>query len=203
MLETRRQDVTVFEDRPIILPVTLAAASVFFAVNLALNAGPLLTGDKEAIGMLLGTVLCAFGAVLLFRRDRFAFDATNRRLRWRKWSLATASSGEIAFDDIIDVAMESMNTSDGRGTYRVALRTADGSIPLTETYSGHVDDWHQLAERIRAIVGLTGERPAGGDTDALLAQGRKIDAVRQIRETEDLDLTPARARVEAISRRTS
>lgn len=202
MLETRRQDVTVFEDRPIILPATLTAASMYFAVSLALNAGALLIGDKEAIGMLLGTVLCAFGAVLLFRRDRFAFDATNRRLRWRKWSLAKASSGEIAFDDIIDVAMESMNTSDGRGTYRVALRTPDGSIPLTETYSGHVDDWRELAGRIRTIVGLAGERAADGDTDALLAQGRKIDAIRQLRETEGLDMTPARARVEAFARRT-
>lgn len=196
MRESRRQDVIIFEDRPIVLPAILAVMSLVFAVNLALQGAALLGGEKEAIGTLLGALFCAFGAVFLFRRDRFAFDVARRQLRWRKWSIVGSTSGEIDFDGIVDVTMESMNRSEGGGIYRVALRTPDGTLPLTETYSGQADDWRPIVGRIRDILGLDSEQSANSDTEAHLAQGRKTDAIRQLRETEDLDLTDARATVE-------
>ena len=202
MQELRHGHLVIFEDWPIVLPAILAATSLFFGVNLALSAETLPGGGKEAVGMVLGTILCAFGAVLLFRRDRVVFDEAEKRVRWRKWSLAKTSSGEIAFDDIVDVTMESINTTDGGGSYRVALRTPDGWLHLTETYSGHADDMRPVVSRIRTIIGLKGNRPTDGDTASLLAQGRKIDAVRQLRETGGPDLANARARVEAVERRT-
>ena len=200
MREIRHSDVIVLEDRPIVLPAILAAASLVFAVGLTSHVPALLAGEKEAIGIVLGCLLCAFGAVLLFRRDRFVFDGSRRRVRWSKWSLARASSGEVDFADILDVTLESTSGAEGGGSYRVALRTSSGTVPLTETYSGHADDWGPTADRIREIIGLGGERPAGGDTAALLEQDRTIDAVRQLRETEGLDLAQAKARVDATER---
>lgn len=201
MREFRRDSDIIFEDRPIVLPAVLAVASVVFAVGLTSHFSALLAGDKEAIGIVLGCLLCAFGAVLLFRRDRFEFDKQNRRLRWSKWSLARASSGEVDFADILDVTLESTSGAEGGGSYRVALRTRNGVVPLTESYSGHADDWRPTADRIREIIGHAGERPADGDTAALVDQGRTIDAVRQLRETEGLDLAQAKARVDAMERR--
>ena len=201
MQEIEEHGVTVFEDRPIVLPAILAASSVVFAIGLTSRAEALLTGEKEAIGIALGLLLCAFGAVLLFRRDRFEFDTTRRLVRWRKWSLASASSGEIAFSDILDVSLESIGAGEGGGTYRVALRTADRTVALTETYSGDADRWRPTIDRIRDIVGLSDPRPADADTEALVGQGRFIDAVRQLRETEGLDLMQAKARADAARNR--
>ena len=197
MRETRHDNLIVFEDRPIVLPAVLANASVVFAVGLTSRVPALLAGDKEAIGMVLGLLLCAFGAVLLFRRDRFVFDESHRQLRWSKWSLARASAGAVDFSDILDVTMESIGGSEGGGTYRVALRTKTGTVPLTETYSRDADDWRPLVERLRGIVGLGGNRGADADARSLAGQGRIIDAVRQLRETEGLSTTQAKAKVDA------
>lgn len=200
MREIQQSDRTIFEDRPIVLPAILAAASLVFAFGLASHIPALLAGEKEAIGMVLGLLFCAFGAVLLFRRDRFVFDAAHRRLRWSKWSLARGSSGTVDFADILDVTMESIGANEGGGTYRVALRTRDGTVPLTETYSGDAEYWRPLMERLRDIVGLSGDRAADADTHALVEQGRIIDAVRQLRETEGLSITQAKSRVDAARR---
>ncbi len=200
MREIQQTDRTIFEDRPIVLPAILAVSSLVFAFGLAWQIPALLAGDKEAIGMVLGLLFCAFGAVLLFRRDRFVFDAAQRRLRWSKWSLARASSGTVDFADILDVNMESIGANEGGGTYRVALRTRDGTVPLTETYSGDAEYWRPLVERLRDIVGLSGDRAADADTHSLVDQGRIIDAVRQLRETEGLSITQAKARVDAAQR---
>lgn len=201
MRKIERNGVTVFEDRPIVLPAILAVSSLVFAVGLTTRIEALLAGEQEAIGVVLGLLLCAFGAVLLFRRDRFEFDRTRRTVRWRKWSLARTSSGEIAFSDILDVTLESIGTHEGSGTYRVALRTADRTVPLTETYSGKPDRWRPTIDRIRTIVGLKDPRPTDADTDSLVSQGRFVDAVRQLRETEGLDIAQARARADAARSR--
>ena len=200
MREIQQTDCTIFEDRPIVLPAILAIASLVFAFGLTSHIPALLAGEKEAIGMVLGLLLCAFGAVLLFRRDRFVFDAAHRQLRWSKWSLARASSGAVDFADILDVTMESIGANEGSGSYRVALRTKDSTVPLTETYSGDADYWRPLVERLRGIVGLAADREADADTQSLLEQGRIIDAVRQLRETEGLSTTQAKARVGAVGR---
>ncbi len=201
MREIEQHGTTVFEDRPIVLPAILAAASVVFAVGLTSRVEALLPGEKEAIGIVLGLVLCAFGTVLLFRRDRFEFDTARQIVRWRKWSLARMSSGEIAFSDILDVTLESIGSNEGSGTYRVALRTADCTVPLTETYSGDAERWRPTMTRIRDIVGLSDQRPADADTESLVNQGRFIDAVRQLRETEGLDLVQAKTRADAARSR--
>ena len=201
MRESQQHGLIIFEDRPIVLPAVLAATSVMFAAGLVTHLDGLLSGEKEAIGILLGILFSAFGAVLLFRRDRFVFDATARRVNWRKWSLARSSSGEMDFSDIVDVTIESISGADGGGAYRVALRTKDGTVPLTEAYAGSVDRWRPTVARIREILGNAGERSADVDMDSLLDQGRKIDAVRQLRETEGLSLTQAKARVENVDSR--
>ena len=201
MREIQHGDVTIFEDRPVVLPSVLAAAALVFAFGLTSHVDALLAGDKEAIGIALGLLLCGFGTVLLFRRDRFVFDPRSRRVSWRKWSLARSSSGELDFSEILDVTLESIGGSEGTSTYRLALRTPDGTVPLTETYAGGVERWRPTIDRIRAIIGLTGERPADADSEALVDQGRDIDAVRQLRETDGLDLVEAKARVDAARRR--
>lgn len=197
MREIQQTDRTIFEDRPIVLPAILAVSSLVFAFGLASQIPALLAGEKEAIGMVLGLLFCAFGAVLLFRRDRFVFDSAHRRLRWSKWSLARASSGTVDFADILDVTMESIGANEGGGTYRVALRTRDGTVPLTETYSRDAEYWRPLVERLRDIVGLSGDRATDADAQSLLEQGRIVNAVRQLRETEGLSVTEAKARVDA------
>ena len=201
MREIQQHGLIIFEDRPLVLPAILAAASVMFAVGLAYHIDELLSGDKEAIGIGIGFLFSGFGAVLLFRRDRFVFDAGENRVRWRKWSLARSSSGELHFSDILDVAVESTSGADGGGTYRVALRTKDGTIPLTEAYAGGADRWRPTVARIRKILGHASKRPADVDMDSLMDQGRKIDAIRQLRETEGLSLTQAKAKVESVDTR--
>lgn len=186
-----------FEDYPVVLPAIFAAAAAFLASHALVRYQALLGGEKEALGLIFSALFSALTGALFFRRDHFFFDLEQRRLSWRKWSLFKRSAGAVDFAEISGVSVESMSGSDGGASYRVALRTPDGSLPLTETYSGDSDTWQPLAERLRTLLGLTA---ASGDDDlrALVAQGRHIDAVRQLREAKGLSLTDAKAEIDRL-----
>lgn len=190
----------VFEDRPLVLPAIFGAAATFLAGHAVVQYQALLDGEKEALGLIFSALFAALAAALFFRRDYFVFDLDRRRLSWRKWSLFKRSAGAVDFAEIAGVTVESMSGSEGGASYRIALRTPAGALPLTETYSGDNNTWQPMAARLRTVLGMTAAAGDDDDLRALVAQGRHIDAIRQLREARDLSLTDAKAEIDRLRR---
>jgi hypothetical protein len=144
-------------------------------------------------------------ASLWVRKTRFVFDAMARVVRWQGRKMLRVESGEIPFSEIRDVTTEAQSSGEGT-SYRLALQTAQGTIPMAYAYGGN----RKRVESIRQTVltYLNGGAPPATDpardldtsVRALLAQGRKIDAIALIRSTTHVGLTEAVQRVEALER---
>ena len=131
----------IFQDHPVVLPAIFAAAAAFLLGNALVRYQALLDGEKEALGLVFSALFSALAGALFFRRDRFVFDLDRRRMSWRKWSLFKRRAGAVDFAEISGVTVESMGGGEGGSSYRIALQTSDGALPLTETYSGDSDSW--------------------------------------------------------------
>lgn len=164
----------------------------------AASAGTLRT--ERAAGVALGFATCLVTAAVLWERARFTVDPRRRVILWRRrwgWSYR---EGTIPFDAVREVLVQASPADDGSSSRRVVLRLEDGSdLPLT---AGFLHDSHNavvdLAGTLRAAVG----RPSAPDgldlVRALLRDGRRIDAIKLLRETQGLSLEEASKRVRQL-----
>jgi len=90
-------------------------------------------------------------------RKTFTFDATRRIVRWKGRRVFKAESGEIPFDDIVDIGTEAENASSQSGgrevpIYRLTIITPQATIPMAYAYSGHEDRYSALRRQILEFV---------------------------------------------------
>ena len=162
-------------------------------------------------------LLVAGGCILLFavpwlRKNTFTFDAAQRMVRYRVLRYLKTSSGSIPFAEITGIETETSSAPRGGTIYRLAILTHDGSVPMADAYGGgrrHYEDMRQAIEKF-----VNGDVPSAASQEAairspehleasirlLLAQGRKIDAIRMLRNDQDLDLSEATLRVGTIEK---
>lgn len=190
---------------------TLGFAALMGAAAVFLAYGAVSTGKKSTLFPAALFVLFAF---FCLRKTTIVFDSVRRMANWHRLRYFIRSSGSIPYDDIKDIVIEtSTGGTAGRATYRLAILTQQGSWPMSDGYGGNSDRCAALAKEIRQVlrlVPLTTTAAAQqsatdvGDLDgsirALLAQGRKIDAIVLLRSTKDLDLTAAKQRVDEIEK---
>lgn len=162
-----------------------------------------------------GFILAAF--FLLFAlvsdlRKTFTFDGTQRVVRWKARTILKAESGEIPFDEITSIDAETQITTTPNSAipvYRLAITTAKATTPMAYNYRGVNDGYSALRRQILDFIraGSPNPFPAMGGAAAeaeesslrsLLRQGRKIDAIALLRSTENIGLTEAVKRIEAI-----
>lgn len=151
-------------------------------------------------GLLVAGFLLAFAAGFLLR-TRFVFNSMARTASWSRRRLFWVKSGTIPFDAIQDIGMDSSVAAHGVLTYRLTIVTAQGSIPMSDSYSGGKQSKAELREKILQLLG----KQAGGVEEAdessirsLLAQGRKIDAIQMLRSSRNIGLAEAKQQVEGI-----
>lgn len=123
---------------------------------------------------------------------------------------------------MLGINVESTSSDKGTLTYRLAIATASqGILPMSDVCSGGEQHIESVREAIEQFVkpSASGERaPDSAVTSAskplnadaartaalndsirgLLQQGRKIDAILLVRQTEHLDLTEATFRVNQV-----
>ena len=157
-------------------------------------------GDDRLIGLIGGIATCAGAAAVMFETARWRVDPFHRRIEWeRRWAFQLRS-GTLAFADVRHVAIEVPIGDDGVPSRRVVLHMHDGAmIPVTVGYrpdgDGHIAN---AAEALRALLGHQAKPSAEEVVRALLASGRKIDAVKVLVEQEQLSLSEAKARIDAL-----
>ena len=159
----------------------------------------------------MAAILAIFSVIFDLRKV-FAFDRVQRVVRWKGRTILKAESGEIPFDDITNIDTETTTTTNKSATitlYRLAINASGTTIPMAYNYRGVSDGYAALRGQIldfirpgsqsaaARIVGAAAES-LESSLRALLRQGRKMDAVALLRSTEDLSLTDAMKRIDAI-----
>jgi hypothetical protein len=113
-------------------------------------------------GALFGAGLFALFALLAYTKMTFVFDAVRRTVHWNGRKLYKVESGTIAFDEIIGVGTETYPGSEGGESYRLALLTAKGSVPMAYSYGGNSPRYESLRKTILAFI-----RPDHSNTASL------------------------------------
>jgi len=158
-------------------------------------------------GFYAGAFLLLF-ALVWIRKTRFIFDGQQRMVRWTARKIFKAASGTIPFDEIRDIGVETSTSDKGIIIYRLSILTPQGEVPMEASYNSGRESHAKIREAILAFIHpgtqVATPRTAGSDFSdesmigSLLAKGRKVDAVRLLRSAENLTLTEATRRVEAM-----
>jgi len=163
---------------------------------------------------LVAIALLVFFALFSNTCKTFTFDGMQRVVRWKGRTILKGESGEIPFDDITDIVIETSTTTSKWGTttmttYRLTINTSRVTIPMAYNYRGIADGYTALRRQILEFIrpGSQGASPPLGraaaeslesSLRALLRQGRKSDALALLRSSEDIGLPEAMNRIEAI-----
>ena len=159
-------------------------------------------------GQFTGSV-CALALFLLiflvtFEYSRFVFRQSARVIDWRRRTLFSRQSGQVAFDAVECVAAEMAldhepNTGGGLSR-RLVLRTASGAIPFTRAYTGDPDgEMLRIAARLNAMFGRDSAAEILKRARELVAAGREIDAARLIRAERGISLKAAQEEVRSLN----
>ena len=107
------------------------------------------SGNKR---LALPALVMAGFAILCLSKYTFVFDSTQRTVRWQTLRFGKRGTGSMPFDDVKDVVLESAPTSSGRPTYRLAMLTEKGSIPLSSGYGDTSDRCLALQAQILQLL---------------------------------------------------
>ncbi len=164
------------------------------------------SGDNRLFrpALFLGLFFVAF-----LSKYKFVFDATQRMVRWQIMRFGWRRTGSLPFDAVKDVVLQS-EPGKGRPTYRLAILTAEGSMPLSSGYGGTSERCMAQQSQILQLV-RPGQAPAAtapatsiaasmdSSIRTLVAQGRKIDAIKLL-TSMGMSLTEANQRVDEIEK---
>jgi hypothetical protein len=174
----------------------LVLLTVFLATAIYdMTLGP--RGTDRMVGLLGAAATCLLSGVVLLETTRFEFARSTRTLFWRRrWGLRVRS-GSLRFSDIRSVSLQRPMGDDGTPSRRIVITTTSGvQVPVTMGYEADPDEAVvQVADLIRAVVGLRQDGTPAEEIETLIAEGRTIDAIKRLRETGS-SLTDAKRRVD-------
>jgi hypothetical protein len=192
---------------------SLWLSAIFIAAALFLLYFVVVQGDRRAMVAMAVTLALA---LVWARRSTFTFSAATQRIDYTRLRWLRTASGTIPFSDVQAVHIETMSSDKGTMVYRLALATREGSLPMSDEYSGGRKHIECLRDTIQQFIqpaassNLAAFAPPAANPDAartaalddsvrnLLQQGRKVDAILLVRQSEHLDLTEATFRVNHI-----
>jgi hypothetical protein len=149
----RRQDGSyVFTDRPILFVL----GALIFAFGFAIAAWTRFQShgiDAGTVGFAvgLGVSITAFASIPV---TRFIFDPNHKRITWIMRSLLSGDAGQLDFAKVQNVILQTTTTEHGTILYRVALCTADRTLPLGIEYTNGKQRAEQLAATIRGLLNV-------------------------------------------------
>ena len=172
---------------------------LFFLIWLVVHWLTRHPNQDRKIGLIGASITCLL-FLLLSETSDFVFDAGTRRLTWTRRLGFVRRSGQVPFEEIEHVVVRTALGSDSvTPSQRIVLLTRHGELPLSASYSAS-DEYALNAERLRRFLGRTQEDPVSDSVEALVAAGRDMDAIRELRLARGISLTEARAEVQRIRR---
>ena len=143
-------------------------------------------------------------AFVSWRRETVTFDAARQQVEWVRRRAFSLKSGTLPFSEVMGIGMDSITDNHGYLTYRLTILTSDTPVPMSDAYGGGEAYYESLRKQILEFLGMdqsAKSAPEPGDEAsirALLAQGRKVDAIEQMRGRYQLGLAEAVERVNEI-----
>jgi hypothetical protein len=182
----------VLRDRTYWISLVCFGAALIGLVYIGLHRG-----DLRAL--LPPGLFVLFGAAFLHATD-VTFDRIDRRCVMRRLDVVKRTRREWLFHDLTDIKVDISALGEHDGvSCRLALVTADETIPLTASFEPGLDRYNAMRAVLVEVVFPPGHRPPATDPVRDLAvAGRTIEAVKLLRQREKLDLTEAVKRVEAM-----
>jgi len=170
------------------------------AIAMAVDGSP---GDERVLGAIGGAAILGVASLAFAETARFEFAPRRRIIRWRRRWAWWHREGTIRFDEVKDVLVERPIGDHGVPSRRIVLRLADRSThPLRAAFVPDVsDETLRIAERIRAALGRPVRPAVPESVQSLLEQGRRIEAVKLLREESDLSLADAVNQVDELEAR--
>jgi hypothetical protein len=156
--------------------------------------------------------------VFRLRHSTVVLNAATHSIHWTRLHITRKETGSLEFPDVQDVVLVSRHPAHPARQFRLSVRTATADLPVSIGYSVRKDQ----AATIRAtlldfIRASAAPKPASAasaaNTDAirtqqlndsicsLLRQGRKVDAILLVQQSDHLDLAEATFRVNQVASR--
>jgi hypothetical protein len=160
---------------------------------------------ERILGLLGGGAVSGVAGLAMLETGRFRFARKRRVVEWRRrWAWWT-KEGSIPFEQVLDVLVGQPIGDSGVPSRRISLRLKDGrELPLRAAYVADADGSAlELAARIRVALGLAVEPPLPASVRALARAGRRVEAVRLLREESGLALDEAVRKVDELASATS
>ena len=183
----------IIKDTPLYPGVVFFPVGLFGLYKLAERLSRSMDPDREFFGILAAVAMSWIAVGFMNEFTTFHFNIGERTLYWKRWGLFGRKSGDVPFSGIRKVVIE---TSYQRftTTYRLALATSSGGIPMTRYFSGgeqYKKELESIAELIDGALGKDHKRFIEDSILELVAAGKRIDAVRLAREHYKLGLAEA------------
>lgn len=141
--------------------------------------------------------------LVTYEYSSFVFKKAARVVCWRRWSMFSRQSGQVAFDAVECVAAEATvdhdPTTGGGLSRRLVLRTTSEVIPFTRSYTGDPDgELLRFKAQLNALFGRDPNAEILNSVRELVAAGRENDAVRLTRAERGISLKAAREEVRIL-----
>jgi hypothetical protein len=170
-------------------------------------AAAILVGDSIARGadadkLVPAALAILFGFAFLHVTD-VGFDRIRRTCDIRRFDVVRLTRRRLRFDEIVDIRIDTSRfpDSDEIGC-RLGIVTAATMIPLTAAYEPDPERYAAMREVLLDMLLGDSPHPLPDDpVDALVKEGRLIDAVALLRMRDGSNLTEARARVAELQAR--
>jgi hypothetical protein len=153
---------------------------------------------------LIGSAFFFIGFLVAYERTWFEFNLALSCVRWSRTRWWSNQEGFLLFTRVKSVVLQtSLGETATCPSYRIALISDQGELPLTTAYAGGMHrEYEAIVARIRTLLSLS---PSSSDilmdsVRVMLEQGRKIDAIRLVSHHKGLSLTEAKRFVEQLQR---
>ena len=176
----------------------LVGAAIFLALAAYTFLGDP-SNTERAWGSLGAFATCLLAGLVLFERSRFVVDPRTRVITWRRRRAVSRREGTLPFDQVNAVAVQTPIGDDGTPSRRIAFMTEEGELPISVAYAPDPDDeCLAIADQLRGALGHAAGPGIAVNVRALVAAGRTMDAIRQLRQEQGLSLEDAKRQVDEL-----
>jgi hypothetical protein len=186
----------VVADSSIWISVVLLCVDVVVAYRVYVTG---LWGALVVVGFL---TLCAF---LFWRREVVVFDAGRQQAEWKRVRAHKLDEGMVPFSAITGIGLDTSTAKNNQLVYRLTMLTGDKPVPLSDVFRGDKERCDAVRAEILAFLHLdnreavsSGRSTHDNAIEALLRQGRKVDAIALVQASEKIGLAEAAGIVNGI-----
>jgi hypothetical protein len=149
-------------------------------------------------------------------KSTYAVNAATKSIQWNRLGMTGKQAGSLAFSEVQDIVIDTRKGGNPRQPCRLSIRTAAGTLPMSAGYKMSRESAATLRDTLLTFIRADAAQKSASaaatfNTDAvrtqqlndairaLLTQGKKIDAILLVQQSEHLDLTEATFRVNQVA----